>query len=193
MKKTSLHILPVFVLATTLLFIACEKKLRPADVEITDPVRHYYPIVQGEQLKVNYEIENNSDEPLFIQEIQTTCGCLVPHGELPIVVLPGKRNSVRLIYNSIKNTGMVEHYVWLYGNFTDSNYRELRFDTNVVPPADYTRDYETLWHEQITNTGSLKDMVDGYSSDKGYYIDNGIDPREQSRIEVQRKVDEFAF
>ena len=191
--RSSLLFLPFAIAATLLAFTACEKTLVPTDAEFTDPIRHYYPIVQGEQLKVDFEIENNSKEPLFIQEVQTTCGCIIPKDDLPIVVLPGKRNSVRLLYNSIKNSGYVDHYVWVYGNFVDSNYRELRFDTHVVPPADYTRDYETLWHEQTTKTGNLKDLVDGYSSDKGYYTDKGIDPREQDRLETQKKVDSYAF
>lgn len=175
-----------------LLFSCKEKQLNEVDVVIEDPHRHYYPVIQGETLPVHYDIENVSDEPLVIQEIQTSCGCLVPFDDLPIVVLPGKTGRVRLGYNSIKNTGFVEHQVYLYGNFTDSVYRELKFDTHVVPPADYTRDYEELWHEQ-TQRGdrTLKDLVDGDSSNKGYYTDDHGDTRENRRRERQRKADEI--
>lgn len=176
-----------------MLMSACEKKLELVEAEFDDPIRHYYPVIQGEQLKIEYEIENNSDEPLFIREVQTTCGCLVPKDDLPIVVLPGKRNSVRLVYNSIKNTGHVQHYVWVYGNFADSMFRVLKFDTNVVPPADYTRDYETLYFEQNSPARSIKDMVDGEASDKGYYTERGFDPREQDRLETQRRIDSRMF
>lgn len=183
----------IIFLTTAFIFIACDKQLKLVDAEFVDPERHYYPVIQGEQLKIDYEIENNSDEPLFIQEVQTTCGCIAPLDDLPVVVLPGKRNSIRLVYNSIKNTGFVEHYVWCYGNFVDSNVRVLRFDTNVVPPADYTRDYETLFQEYQSHSGSIKDLVDGDASEKGYYTDRGIDPREQDRLETQRKVDAHMF
>ncbi|MCH5219847.1 MAG: DUF1573 domain-containing protein [Muribaculaceae bacterium] len=183
----------LFAALAVMVFSACQKELELANAEFVDPDRHYYPVIQGEQLKIDFEIENNSEAPLFIQEVQTTCGCLVPLDELPIVVLPGKRNAVRLQYNSIKNTGYVEHFVWCYGNFTDSNVRVLSFDTNVVPPADFTRDYETLFHEQTNNVGTMKDWVDGSSSEKGYYTSPGIDPREQDRLKTQRKVDAFMF
>ena len=172
---------------------SCEKQLEDVEADFLDPDRHYYPVIQGEQLRIDYEVENNSETPLFIQEVQTTCGCIVPLDDLPIVVLPGKRNSVRLVYNSIKNTGFVEHYVWCYGNFVDSNVRILKFDTNVVPPADYTRDYETLYHEQHTRTGSMKDFVDGDASEKGYYTDRGIDAREEKILETQREVNKRMF
>lgn len=184
----------VFATCMILLSSCKEKELEPAEVVITDPDRHYYPLIQGDILKVNYEIENISDEPLVIKEIQTSCGCLVPYDELPIMVLPNKKSNIKLAYNSIKNMGHVEHQVYLYGNFTDSIYRQLNFDTNVVPAADYMRDYEELYQEQETKYGaSIKDLVDGRSSDKGYYTDEKGDPRENTRRERQEKADEFAW
>lgn len=170
---------------------ACEKKLKPVDVEITDPHRHYYPVIQGELLGVTYDIENTSKDPLFIREIQTTCGCMFSQDKLPIVILPGQKGKVHFTYNSTKNTGYVEHFAWLYGNFADSTYRELQFDTNVVPPRDYTRDYEELFHDVETKSDNVKDLVDGKSTDKGYYTDEGIDPRARNQDQTKNKVDEL--
>lgn len=176
-----------------LVFYSCkDKKLKEADVVIEDPYRHYYPVIQGETLPINYEIENISEEPLVIQEIQTSCGCLIPFDDLPIIVLPNKKNTIRLGYNSIKNTGYVDHQVYLYGNFKDSTYRLLTFDTNVVPPADYTRDYEVLYHEQTEkNPVKIEDLVDGTSATKGYYTDESGDIRENTRKERQQKADQI--
>ena len=179
---------PLLALALLLLTAACQKKLQPASVEIVDPIRHYYPVLQGETLGVTYEIENTSSTTLFIQEIQTTCGCIVPLDKLPIVILPHKKDNIRLTFNSTKNSGYVTHYIWCYGNFTDSIYRELRFDTNIVPSADYIRDYEQLYHEQMTHSGSMRDFVDGKTSNKGYYTDKG-DPRALNRESLQDKID----
>ncbi|MCH5229149.1 MAG: DUF1573 domain-containing protein [Muribaculaceae bacterium] len=176
----------------TLVFLgACEKKLQPVEVEIKDPQRHYYPVIQGELLGITYDIENTSDHPLFIQEIQTTCGCMFSEDKLPIVILPKQKGKVHFSYNSTKNTGYVEHFAWLYGNFADSLYRELKFDTNVVPPSDYTRDYEELYHQVLTRSSDLKDLVDGKSTEKGYYTDEGQDPRELNRVEMQKTIDDL--
>lgn len=184
-------ILSVMVVAVA--FFSCrDKKLKEADVRIEDVDRHYYPVIQGEILPVTYEIENPSDVPLLIQEIQTSCGCLVPFDDLPIVVLPHKKNTIRLGYNSNKNTGFVEHQVYLYGNFKDSTYRLLTFDTNVVPPADYTRDYEVRFHEQNERAKrKFEDLVDGDSNEKGYYTDDKGDIRENTRRDRQEKADEI--
>lgn len=174
-------------------FGSCKKKeLKEADVVITDPDRHYYPVIQGQYLPIQYEIENISDEPLVIQEIQTSCGCLIPKDELPIIVLPNKKNTIKLAYNSNKNTGYVDHQIYLYGNFKDSALRVLTFDTHVVPPADYTRDYEVLYQEEMEKgVPSLKDMVDGTSVNKGYYTDEEGDVRENNRKEKQDNVDDI--
>lgn len=193
-KSHRLITLGMVALISLPIFVSCvEKELEPATVEIKDQIRHYYPVIQGEMLGIIYEFENTSENPLFIQEVQTTCGCLVPMDDLPITVLPNKTGYLNLRFNSIKNSGYVHHYVWCYGNFADSTYRELQFDTNVVPNADYTRDYEQLWHEKTNNTGSMRDFVDGESSEKGYYTDDGIDRREQNREDTQEAADGFAF
>ena len=192
--KFTKYLIFAFAFCGVILLGSCKKKeLKPVDVEIIDPVRHYYPVIQGEVMPISYEIENLSDEPLVIKEIQTTCGCIIPKDNLPIIILPKKIGKVNLAYNTTKNTGAVDHIVWLYGNFKKKNYRELFFDTNIVPPADYTRDYEQLYHEFHTHTGSLKDLVDGYSYEKGYYTDEGENPRAKKRNEIQRKADELAF
>lgn len=172
---------------------ACEKQLKPASVIVIDPVRHYYPVVQGELLGVTYEIENVSDNPLFIQEVQTSCGCLVPRDELPIIVLPHKSGFVHLDFNTIKNIGYVSHNVYCYGNFKDTTCLEMQFDTNVVPDANRIRDYEELWQEQQKVGASLREFVDGKTGQKGYYTEPGVNVRTRVNEEVQKVVNEHAF
>ena len=184
----------LFLGMAALALVAChEKELQPTEVVINDPYRHYYPVIQGETLPVIYELENTSETPLVIQEIQTSCGCIIPADDLPIMILPGKKGRVRLAYNTIKNTGEVKHQVYLYGNFTDSTYRMLTFDTHVVPPSDYTRDYEELYNQEIEAGGAttLEDLVDGKSNQKGYYTDETGDLRENTRKERQEKADQI--
>ncbi|MBQ8968959.1 MAG: DUF1573 domain-containing protein [Bacteroidaceae bacterium] len=174
-----------------LLCISCEKKLEPATIIVTDPVRHYYPVVQGEMLGITYEMENTCEHPLFIQEVQTTCGCIIPRDALPIVILPHKSGFLHLDFNTIKNSGYVSHHIYCYGNFRDSARIHLSFDTNVVPQADYIRDYEQLWQEQIRHRRSVRSFVDGESSQKGYYTNEHEDPRTLNKEEIQNTVDTY--
>ena len=52
---------------------------------------------------------------------------------------------------------------------------QLQFDTNVVPRADYVRDYEQLWLEHAKNLPSIPSIINGSISSKSYYIDSAID------------------
>lgn len=173
-----------FLLLALLTLCGCSKELQPAEVIVIDPVRHYYPVVQGEMMGIDYEIENISDNPLFIQEIQTTCGCLVARDDLPIVVLPHKKGFIHLEFNTIKNSGYAEHFVYCYGNFKDGNMIELQFDTNVVPQADYSRDYEQLWKEQSKDVVQKRTRDDGTYDVKGYYIGNEDEETPQEEVTV---------
>ena len=183
----------LLVLVVTLLcFLSCDKQLKPVTVILVDPVRHYYPVIQGEMMNISYEIENTSDNPLFIQELQTTCGCIIPRDELPIVILPHKAGFINLTFNTIKNTGYVEHFIYCYGNFRDSTCVEFQFDTNVVPRADYVHDYEQLWIEQNSEDGTIRSFVDGASGQKGYYTESDASPRTRRKDAIQDMIDEVA-
>ena len=159
MKPHIIRLLAILAV-TVAVFASCSKRLKPASVLISNPVLHLNPVPQGESLKVLFEIENTSDNPLFIQEIQTTCGCVVPKNELPIVILPHRMGTVHLAYNTIKNTGYVDHFVYCYGNFDGEDHIELEFDTNVVPRADYIRDYEQLMTEFPDHFKKVPSMFD---------------------------------
>jgi hypothetical protein len=182
----------ILILLFACCMVSCDKELKPASVILVDPVRHYYPVLQGEMMNLSYEIENTSDNPLFIQEVQTTCGCVVPREELPIVILPHKIGFVNLTFNTIKNTGYVNHFVYCYGNFKDSTCIEFEFDTNVVPRADYIHDYEQLWQEQTKGAESIRDFVDGMPGQKGYYTETYVTPRTRRKDAVQDEIDEKA-
>lgn len=188
----SLTTLLVVAAVSIVLCSSCETELKPANIIIEDPIRHYYPVIQGQTLGVTYTMENISDNPLFIQEIQTTCGCLIPRDKMPIVILPHKRGAVHVDFNTIKNTGYVCHYIYCYGNFKDTTCVELQFDTNVVPEADYIRDYEQLWFEQNEPDKSMREFVDGDASQKGYVTDEGLDPRNENKEAVQEEVDRLS-
>jgi len=190
MGRKNMKKIGLLICMTAMLVCGCEKQLLPAEVIVIDPVRHYYPVVQGETMSINYEIENISDNPLFIQEVQTTCGCLVARDDLPIVILPHKQGKVHLEFNTLKNNGYVEHFVECYGNFKDTTVVQLQFDTNVVPQADYFVDYEQLWKQQEREGGAgMREFVDGGSAAKGYYTEDGVNPRERKKKEIQDAID----
>lgn len=163
--------------AATLVLAACTKKVGTTTMAVPDSVRHYYPVVQGEELKMDYYLKNTGAEPFVIDDIQPSCGCISvdPAGD---VIPPGDSLQLRFTFATTKNVGYVRHTIRVFGNARPVGVVCLVFDVNVVPPADYTRDYEELYREQVDKESlGTEDLVNGQSSQKGYYVDINHDSR----------------
>ena len=150
---------------------SCRKNIGMTTVAVADSVRHYYPILAGDVLTLSYELENTGDQPLIIRDIQTSCGCIVPELDTRML-LPGKQVRLLFKYESAKNIGYVEHTIRIYGNIKPNGVYKLKFDTNVVTHADYTRDYEELYKEEVERSNIIRGLVDGDESEKGYWTDD---------------------
>ena len=170
MRKSG--VIYVALLALAVSAVSCSKRVAPTSVEVKDPVRHYFPILQGQTLELVFEVANTGDNPLVITEIQTSCGCVVADRKSHIIVPPERSQFIRLKYDSNKNVGAVAHTIWVYGNILPAGLVKLKFDVNVVPDASYTRDYEELFREFGLKNGLVQRMVDGRETDKNYYTDD---------------------
>lgn len=153
----------------------CQKQVGPTQVAVEDSVRHYYPMVLGEELNILYVIKNMGEEPLVINDIQPSCGCIVFDEKLDHIVFPGKELRLKFVFDSSKNLGLVEHTIRIYGNIVPKGVVELKFDVNVVPPSENTPDYEETYsqRQREERMSGIKDAVDGKSTEKGYYVDDG--------------------
>ena len=163
----------VSFLLLVLLLCGCSNKVAYTTVEIRDPVRHYYPILRGQELTIVLRIDNTGKVPLVIKDIQPSCGCINMDSNSEKVVPPERFMYVMLTYDSRKNVGKVEHSVRIWGNISPSGMAEMRFDVNVVPDANYHHDYEELHDQDKSRLPQLRDLVDGLGSETGlgYYVD----------------------
>lgn len=151
---------------------ACTSRVQFTTVEIKDPIRHYYPILQGQELTVMVRVNNTGKVPLVVKDVQPSCGCIILENDREIVVPPDRSMYVTLKYDSRKNVGKVEHSVRFWGNIAPSGMAEMRFDVNVVPDASYHHDYEELF-DKTESMQRMRDFVDGVNSQTGlgYYVD----------------------
>ena len=163
----------VLLLMLSLLALAgCTRKVQFTTVEIKDPVRHYYPILQGQELSVMIRLQNKGKVPLVIKDIQPSCGCIILESDHEMVVPPERSMMVALRYDSRKNVGKVEHAIRFWGNISPSGMAEMRFDVNVVPDASYHHDYEEMYDKEESDR-LLKKYLYDTSTDiaMGYYVD----------------------
>lgn len=152
---------------------SCDFKENLVDVTITDPIRHYYPIVQGKKLNIVVKLENKSDFPFKITDILTSCGCIIlKKGTLEVI--PAQSSGfIELTYDSNKNIGLVNHFIYIYGNLKKADKLVANFDVHVVPDALYTPDYEELYRKEVEAGGGVKNRVEGNENENGYYLSTG--------------------
>ena len=77
----------------------CKKRIGMTTVEVPDSVRHYYPVIAGQELNLVYDLTNTGDQPLIIRDIQPSCGCIVTMPESRMV-LPDKTIRLKFVYQS---------------------------------------------------------------------------------------------
>lgn len=163
----------VLLLSLLIVVAACRNgdRDKTTTIEIEDPVRHYYPILQGEKQKVLVKITNSGENVLHISSILPSCGCTVV-GKYSSKVAPGGYTLLDMEYNSNKNIGYVEIYTTIIAN-TKRGSETFKFDINVAPDPHYTKDYEELYKIQMTEeNGNIEARVDGAANQRGYEIDS---------------------
>ena len=167
MKK----LLPILLFA--LLAAGCTTRVQYTSAEIRDAIRHYYPILQGQELLVNIRVNNTGKVPLVVKDIQPSCGCILLDSDHEFVVPPDRSMTVTLRYDSRKNVGRVEHSIRFWGNILPDGMAEMRFDVNVVPDANYHHDYEEMY-DKSESARKLKEYMrknGEVSTGFGYYVD----------------------
>lgn len=161
----------LLLLFLALTALSCSERVVYTEVEIIDPVRHYYPILQGKELSIAVEVLNKGRDPLIIRDIQPSCGCITTESLEESIIIPPRRSYIfHLTYDSNKNVGRADHYIRFWGNILPEGWVEMRFDVNVVPDANYHHDYEELYSNS-DNSSTLRHAVDGSPQGRGYYID----------------------
>jgi hypothetical protein len=142
----------------------------PTTMKVENPIRHYYPVNLGTQLHSTFKFFNTGKEPLKIQDVQTSCGCIVADYTTSIIA-PGGFGFINISFDSNKSLGYVENYIDVYANLKQK--QTLLFDVNVVPNSDYIRDYEEIYNQTVV----LKEQIDGKPPQYGYYIDGSSELR----------------
>lgn len=182
-SRKLVHLVTVFV--SFLILTSCNFEENLVDVVVIDPVRHYYPVVQGQKLKIVIKLQNKSDSPFKITDILTSCGCIILKDGILEVVPAQSTGIIELTYDSNKNIGLVNHFIYVYGNLNKVDKLVCNFDVHVVPDALYTPDYEELYRKEVEAEGGLKNMVEGNENEKGYYLSAGDSQGENNHTDLK--------
>lgn len=145
------------------------KQLKPTVIGVKDSIRHYYPVVLGDELSISCELTNNGTEPLAITDIQPSNFSIALTSPMPSVIPPGKTEMLNFVFHTEKNVGYAEHTIRFFGNIIPDGVATLTFDTHIVRPTMDASDYEEVYFANKRDL--LDELVDGELGQKGYWVD----------------------
>lgn len=177
MMKHGKWIIPLMMLAAILSatsLTSCSKKVQPTSIIVLDSIRHYYTLLQGQELVMDWRIANIGKDPLVITDIQPSCGCISNdiNDDDSYVVLPNKEGRLKFTFHSDKYTGYVHHTIRLFGNIAPHGIATLIFDIHVVPPYLGSPDYEQFYHDNAERDAAIKGLINGHENQRGYFTDD---------------------
>lgn len=167
----------VLVFVVVFVVEGCHMRVGPTNLHIVDPVRHYLPLVQGEDLKMHYTVVNVGRNPLIIQDIQPASLSIEVVKDPPKMVPAGDSLDICLVFHTDRNIGYSEHLIRIFGNIKHVNDSAtnglaiLTFDTHIVRPTVDQSDYEERYW---TKKAADEKLVDGTRGEQGYYTDEDI-------------------
>lgn len=138
---------------------SCRIDVKYTSMSVVDSVRHYSPILRGDDFEMEFLVTNTGDKPLIIDEILTSCGCVVRASQEKIMLPPKRSTNLLFRFNSSKNTGYVSHEIYLYGNMKPKGTAILKFDVNVVLESYNPKDYEELVKSYDIHSYTVKPQI----------------------------------
>lgn len=161
------------LIASALALTSCNhllhKQLQPTVMAVKDSIRHYYPVILGDEVSIECEITNKGNEPLAITDIQPSNFSIELNSPTPGIIPPGKTEYINFIFHTEKNVGYAQHTIRFFGNILPDGVASLTFDTHIVRPTIDHSDYEEVYLEKKHN--SIEELIDGNVGQKGYWID----------------------
>lgn len=161
------------IMAVGLTMVSCDKllhkELKPTVMGVKDSVRHYYPVVLGDELSITCRISNNGKEPLAITDIQPSNFSIRLTSPMPKLIPPGGTEDLNFAFNTEKNVGYAQHEIRFFGNIIPDGVAMLTFDTHIVRPTVDQFDYEEVYFNHRRDL--LDELVDGEQGQKGYWVD----------------------
>ncbi len=109
-----------------------EEKMHDMDkteLRVADSVFNFGEIKEGDNVRHTYIVQNVGDQPLFIANVATSCGCTAP--EFPKEpILPGQSGEVTLEFNSQGKAGHQKKNALIISNAVNAPY-SIGFEAEV--------------------------------------------------------------
>ncbi|MBO4454507.1 MAG: hypothetical protein J5761_05575 [Paludibacteraceae bacterium] len=136
------RILSVILVLAAMVMVGCRKEVGGTNVRVKDPVRHYIPILQGDELQMLWWLYNDGPNPLIVTSIQPACSAISLVSERPSLVPVGDSALMVFVFQSDENINLATHKIRIFGNIIPKGVTEMQFSVSVVRPTPNHSDFE---------------------------------------------------
>lgn len=106
------------------------KNMPKTTMDVAQTKHDFGTITEGDKVRHTWTVKNTGQQPLFISNVQTSCGCTAPSfSKEPI--LPGTEGVITLEFNSAGKEGIVNKNALIMAN-TDNSPFSIGFTANVL-------------------------------------------------------------
>lgn len=121
----------IFLLSAGILFLCllsgCRQQSQSEDPYFWD----FGQVKEGEVLKHNFTLTNNSKNPLNIKGTNVSCGCMVAKIDKKKLA-PGESTQIAVEFHSEGYTGAVEQFVYVETDSTDNPILKFKVKSEVI-------------------------------------------------------------
>src|SRR5699024_4953879 len=101
-------------------------------ITVADSLQEFGKVSQGNVALYTFAFKNTGSKPLVIDEINSTCGCTIPHfSKAPIA--PGQYGKIEIAFHSAGLSGRQIKPVFIHAN-TQPELSQLTITCNVTAP-----------------------------------------------------------
>jgi len=123
MKRTIL-----FLTIFTTLILAQEKEPK---IFSPEPNYNFKEVLEGQTVEHEYEIINQGNADLIINDVKASCGCTAVQPQKKILK-PGEKTKIKIEFDSRGRIGPQKKYVYVFSNDPKTPQYRLSFDVVVV-------------------------------------------------------------
>ncbi len=105
------------------------RDMEQTEIEVEEQVHVFERIKEGDKARHTYKVKNIGDKPLFIANVQVSCGCTAPEFSKD-PVLPGQIGEVTLEFNSAGKAGHQKKNALIICNASNAPY-SIGFEVDV--------------------------------------------------------------
>lgn len=102
-------------------------------IEWINPTRNFGTVKEGDSVFIKFRCRNTGNNPLFLSEIYSPCGCTVPY-YTEKVILPGEEDELPVYFNTVGQEKLVRKNIIVTSNTSNGAKHTLYFEGQITKP-----------------------------------------------------------